>query len=77
MAAAVFRVGTRSPDVFGGLLAIGIAVLILTESFMNMGAMLGLIPLSGIPLLFVSHGGTALIITLITMGIVANISKRA
>ena len=77
LAASIFRIGNRSPDVFGGLLSIGIAILIVTESFMNMAAMLGLLPLSGIPLLFVSHGGTALIITLITMGIVANVSKHA
>ncbi|MFA6294974.1 MAG: putative peptidoglycan glycosyltransferase FtsW [Candidatus Paceibacterota bacterium] len=76
LAASIFRIGNRSTDIFGGLLAIGIAVLIITESFMNMAAMLGLIPLSGMPLLFVSHGGTALIITLVTMGIVANISKH-
>ena len=76
-AGSVFRIGTRSKDIFGGLLAIGVAILIVTESFMNMAAMLGLIPLSGVPLLFVSHGGTALIITLITAGIVANISKHS
>lgn len=76
LAASIFRIGNRSSDVFGGLLAIGIAVLIVAESFMNMSAMLGLIPLSGVPLLFVSHGGTALIIMLMTMGIVANISKH-
>jgi cell division protein FtsW len=75
-AASVFRIGNRAPDVFGGLLVMGIAVLIITESFMNMGAMLGLLPLSGIPLLFVSHGGTALVITLMTAGIVANVSKQ-
>lgn len=74
-AASIFRIGNRSPDVFAGLTAIGIAVLVITESFMNIGAMLGIIPLSGVPLLFVSHGGTALIITLMTAGIVANISK--
>jgi cell division protein FtsW (lipid II flippase) len=38
--------------------------------------MLGLMPISGIPLLFVSHGGTALVITLMMAGIVANISKH-
>ena len=75
-ALAVFRIGAKAPDTFGGLTAVGIAILIITESFMNMGAMLGIIPLSGVPLLFVSHGGTALIITLITCGIVANISKK-
>ncbi len=77
LAASIFRIGNKSPDVFGGLVSIGIAILIITESFMNMAAMLGLVPLSGIPLLFVSHGGTALIITLVTMGIVANVSKSS
>jgi cell division protein FtsW len=75
LAVSSFRVGTRSPDTFGALVAIGIAVLIITESFMNMAAMLGIIPLSGLPLLFVSHGGTALIIVLAACGIVANVSK--
>ncbi|MDE2038077.1 MAG: cell division protein FtsW [Patescibacteria group bacterium] len=75
-AAAAFRVGARSADQFGGMLASGIGILVVTESFMNMAAMMGLLPLSGVPLLFVSHGGTALIITLMAAGIVANISKR-
>ncbi len=75
LAVSSFRVGTRSPDTFGALVAIGIAVLIIIESFMNMAAMLGIIPLSGLPLLFVSHGGTALIIVLAACGIVANVSK--
>jgi cell division protein FtsW len=75
-AISTFRVGNRAPDIFGGLVSIGIAVLIIIESFMNMSAMLGLLPLSGIPLLFVSHGGTALMITLMIAGIVANISKH-
>ena len=73
---SMFRIGNRSEDTFGGLLAIGIAILIIAESFMNIAAMLGLVPLSGIPLLFVSHGGTALIISLVTAGIVANVSKH-
>ncbi len=70
-----FRIGTRSQNLFGGFIAIGISVLIITESFMNMAAMLGLIPLSGLPLLFVSHGGTALIIVLAATGIIANVSR--
>ena len=77
LAASMFRIGNRAPDIFGGLLAIGTAILITGESFMNIGAMLGLVPLSGMPLLFVSHGGTALIISLVTAGIVANVSKYA
>jgi len=74
-AGSAFRIGIRAPDAFSGLLAMGIAILVLTESFLNMAAMLGLVPLSGVPLLFVSHGGTALIITLMAAGMVANVSK--
>ncbi len=75
-AAATFRVAARSADIFGGMVATGIGALIVAESFLNIAAMLGLIPISGIPLLFVSHGGTALIITLMAAGVVANISKH-
>ncbi len=77
LAVSLFRIGNRAPDTFGGLMVIGIAVLIITESFLNIAAMLGLVPLSGLPLLFVSHGGTALMISLATAGIVANVSKYA
>lgn len=74
---SIFRISIRAPDTFGALVAIGIAVLVITESFLNMAAMLGLVPLFGVPLLFVSHGGTALIIALAATGIVANVSKYA
>jgi cell division protein FtsW len=70
-----FKISVRSPDIFSGLTSIGIAILIIIESFMNIASMLGLIPLSGMPLLFISHGGTALILTLGAAGIIANISK--
>jgi len=73
----VLRIAVRSGDPFGGLLASGIAILVIAESFMNMSAEIGLIPLSGIPLLFVSHGGTALIMTLASAGIVGNISRQS
>ena len=75
VAASAFRIAGKSPDLFGSMVSIGIAILIVTESFLNMSAMLGLVPLSGVPLLFVSHGGTALIIILAASGIVANVSK--
>ncbi|MDB5258862.1 MAG: spoVE [Candidatus Taylorbacteria bacterium] len=71
-----FKISARAPDAFGSLVTLGIAVLILVESFMNIAAMLGVIPLSGEPLLFVSHGGTALIIILGATGIIANISRH-
>lgn len=70
-----FKIVARATDSFGGLLALGIVILILVQSFVNMGAMLGVLPLSGIPLLFVSHGGSAMLITLAEIGIVLNISR--
>jgi cell division protein FtsW len=69
------KIAVTAQDSFGGLTVVGIAILIIVESFMNISSMLGIIPLSGMPLLFVSHGGTALIITLASVGIIANISK--
>ena len=76
-AVSSFRIGTLATDSFGAFVAIGIAILVIIESFLNIAAMLGLVPLSGVPLLFISHGGTALIITLAAAGIVANVSKRS
>lgn len=70
------KIAGKAPDTFGGLVVVGIAILIIVESFMNISSMLGIIPLSGMPLLFVSHGGTALIITLGAAGIIANVSKH-
>jgi cell division protein FtsW len=70
-----FKIATRAPDMFGGLLAVGIVILIVTGSMINISSSLGLFPLSGIPLIFVSHGGTALFITLAQAGILLNISR--
>ncbi len=69
------KISVHAQDNFGGLMVLGIAILITIESYMNICSMLGIIPLSGMPLLFVSHGGTALIITLAATGIIANVSK--
>ena len=69
------RIASRAPDKFGGLLSIGIVILIGASAFMNIASMLAIIPLSGLPLAFVSHGGTALVITLLEAGILLNISR--
>ncbi|HCB35752.1 MAG: hypothetical protein A2W52_02840 [Candidatus Taylorbacteria bacterium RIFCSPHIGHO2_02_49_25] len=69
------RIASRAPDLFSGLLSIGIVILIGASAFMNMGSMLAIIPLSGLPLAFISHGGTALVITLFETGILLNISR--
>ncbi len=70
-----FKIATRAPDPFARLLTLGVSMLVIAESFVNISAMLGIIPLTGKPLLFVSHGGTALIIILASVGIIANVSK--
>jgi len=69
------KIAVRAPDAFGGLLALGIVIMILSQSFLNMGAMLGILPLLGVPLLFVSHGGSALLVTFAEVGILLNISR--
>lgn len=68
-------VAKHAPDVFGKLLAAGITVSITIQAFINMAAISGLMPLTGIPLPFVSYGGTSLAITLTSVGILLNISK--
>ena len=68
-------IASRAPDRFGGLIVIGVVILIITQSFMNIGAMTGLIPLTGEPLTFISHGGTSLLFALAGVGMVLNISR--
>ncbi len=70
-----FKVAIRSTEMYGSLLAVGIIVLIALQSFLNIAAMLAIIPLSGTPLLFISHGGTALFFALASVGVVINISR--
>lgn len=69
------QIARRAPDIFESLLAVGIVILIVSQSFANIAAMLGLIPLTGVPLVFVSHGGTALLFAFLEVGILLNISK--
>lgn len=68
-------VAARTPDVFGGLAAVGIVILITVQSFLNIGSMLAIFPLTGLPLIFISHGGSALFLSLASVGILLNISR--
>lgn len=68
-------VAARAPDMFGGLIAVGIVTLIIVQTFLNLGSMLALFPLSGMPLVFISHGGSALFFALIGVGILLSISR--
>ncbi len=69
------KIAKTAPDDFGKFLAFGIAFWIGFQALINISAMLGLIPLTGIPLPFISYGGTSLVALLLTMGILQNISK--
>lgn len=70
------RIAARAPDPFGGLLVVGLVAVIIGQSFMNIASTLGLIPLSGLPLIFVSHGGTSLAIALAEVGVILSVSRR-
>jgi cell division protein FtsW len=71
----MYYIAIKAPDMFGALLVVGIASLVIVQSLFNIAAMLGVVPLSGLPLIFVSHGGTALAVTLIGFGIALNVSR--
>jgi cell division protein FtsW len=69
------KIAAGARDIFGSLLATGIVMLIVVQSLINIASMLGVFPLTGMPLLFVSHGGTALLFAMAEAGIVLNISR--
>jgi len=66
-----------SPDLYGRTLAAGVVVWLSVQTFLNIGGMINLIPMTGVPLPFVSAGGSALLSNLMAMGILINISKQA
>ncbi|MBI4239595.1 putative lipid II flippase FtsW [Candidatus Uhrbacteria bacterium] len=69
------RIAQHAPDTFGLLVGVGIMSWIGCQTFINIGAMLSLLPLTGIPLPFVSYGGSAMAVLLAAMGIMTNISR--
>jgi cell division protein FtsW len=69
-------IARRAPDIFGQIIGIGVVTWIMLQMVVNIGAMVGLLPLTGVPLPFISSGGTSLAITLAAIGIVLNISKH-
>jgi cell division protein FtsW len=66
----------KTSDFFGRLLVSGIAILIVIQSFINIYAIVGLIPLTGLPLIFISQGGSALALALAEIGVILNVSKN-
>ncbi|MEO8069948.1 MAG: putative lipid II flippase FtsW [Acidobacteriota bacterium] len=71
------RASLLAPDRFGSLLALGITMMVALQAFVNISVVSGLLPTKGIPLPFVSNGGSSLVINLVAMGILLNISQQS
>lgn len=72
-----YIISMYAKDQFGRLLAVGIVTIILAQAAINIGSMLGLLPLMGVPLPLISHGGTALMVAMFELGVLLNISKHS
>ena len=71
------RIGLRAADPFGAYLALGITVLVATQTLVNLGVVTGMLPTKGLPLPFLSFGGSALLMTMLATGVLLNISQDA
>ena len=71
------RITIAAPDRFGAFLALGLTMMVAIQAFVNMSVVLGLVPTKGIPLPFVSSGGSSLLVSLLGMGILLNVSQHA
>jgi len=71
-----YMIAKNAPDAFSRLLATGITTWIIVQASINMAAIMGLMPLTGVPLPFISYGGSSLVILLSAVGILINISKQ-
>jgi len=70
-----FKIAKKSPDDKGKFLAVGITIWLTCQAFFNMAANVGLIPLTGIPLPFLTYGGSSTIVTMMALGLLLNISR--
>jgi len=71
-----FMIAFRAPNLFGTLLAAGLTMLITMQAFINIAGVMGLIPLKGLALPFLSYGGTSFVMSMMTVGILLNISTQ-
>jgi cell division protein FtsW len=70
------RASTHAPDLFGSYLALGITMTVCFQAFLNMSVVLKLVPNKGIPLPFVSYGGSSFVVMLASVGILLNVSQQ-
>ncbi len=66
----------RATDRFGRLLAIGVTTWIAAQAIVNIGGVTGILPITGVPLPFVSFGGTALVMTLVGVGVLVSVARH-
>jgi len=71
------RAALRAPDRFGYLLGMGLTLFLVVQASLNMGMVLGLLPTKGLPLPFISYGGSSLMIGLLSVGVILNISQHS
>ncbi|WP_208559810.1 FtsW/RodA/SpoVE family cell cycle protein [Marinilactibacillus kalidii] len=74
---SVYLIGIRTNDCFDALLCIGIGTMLLIQSMINLGGVVGLMPISGMTFPFISYGGSSMIILSFSIGLVANVSARS
>jgi len=72
----IFKIALNAPDLYGALIATGVFMQIALQVMMNVAVVTNSMPATGVPLPFVSYGGSSLLILLVEIGIVLNISKR-
>jgi cell division protein FtsW len=70
------RAALRAPDRFGMLLAAGVTVWVVGQAIVNIGAVIGILPVTGVPLPFVSFGGSSLFVTMVAVGMLANVARQ-
>jgi cell division protein FtsW len=77
LASCGYRISTRAPDTFGMLVAAGITLLITVQALVNIAVVTGTVPNKGLPLPFISYGGSSLLLTLLMVGILLSIARKA
>ncbi|HUD08759.1 MAG TPA: FtsW/RodA/SpoVE family cell cycle protein, partial [Candidatus Saccharimonadales bacterium] len=70
------KIAKSAPDTFGKLVAVGVTSWVVFQALMNIAAISGIVPLTGVTLPFISYGGTSLVFLMIGVGILLNISKK-
>jgi cell division protein FtsW len=71
------RAALLAPDRFGMLLAAGVTVWFGVQAFVNIGAVIGILPITGVPLPFVSYGGSSLLFSMVGAGLLLNVARQA